>query len=138
MFALPLSHPAALARIESRPARYRHEIVPVAPLCRLVAAAVNQRGSTLLLVLWAIMLMSFAVMGLVEHLSRGVDEAIYSEKEFRARLLLQSARTLSAHPDIEWGDPLLSQTISPTSSYQINLSTEGVRLAINQISANPA
>lgn len=97
----------------------------------------DHRASTLLLVLWAIMLMSFAVMGLVEHLRRGVDESIYAEKEFRARLLLQSARTLSAHPDIEWGDPLLSQTISSVSSYQINLSTEGVRLAINQIAANP-
>ena len=87
--------------------------------------------------LWAIMLMSFAVMGLVDHLSRGVDESIYAEKEFRARLLLQSARTLSAHPDIEWGDPLLSQAVSPVSSYHINLSTEGVRLAINQIAVNP-
>jgi type II secretory pathway component PulK len=106
----------------------------------MIARALSREmsgGSTLLLVLWAIMLMSFAVMGLVEHLARGVDESIYAEKEFRARLLLQSARTLSAHPDIEWGDPLLSQTISPVSSYQINLSTEGVRLAINQIAANP-
>ena len=51
-------------------------------------------GSSLLLVLWAIMLMSFAVIGLISHLSRGLDESIYAEKEFRARLLLQSARTL--------------------------------------------
>jgi hypothetical protein len=60
------------------------------------------RGSSLLLVLWAIMLMSFAVIGLVAHLSRGLDESLHAEKEFRARLLLQSARTLAAHPEIEW------------------------------------
>src|SRR4029450_10777021 len=60
-------------------------------------------GSSLLLVLWAIMLMSFAVIGLVAHLSRGLDESIRAEKEFRARLLLQSARTLAAQPEVGGG-----------------------------------
>ncbi len=93
----------------------------------------NRRASSLLLVLWAIMLMSFAVLGLVSNLSRGLDESIHAEKEFRARLLLQSARTLAAHPDIEWGDPLLSQWVSNTSSYEVFLTTEGTRLCINQL-----
>jgi general secretion pathway protein K len=103
-------------------------------------AAVALRGgmggphaSSLLFVLWAIMLVSFAVIGLITHLSRGLDEALYAEKEFRARLLLQSARTLSTHPDIEWGDPLLRQRVSSTLSYEVVLTTEGVRLAINQL-----
>ncbi len=96
------------------------------------------RGSSLLLVLWAIMLMSFAVIGLVSHLSRGLDESIYAEKEFRARLLLQSARTLAAHPDIEWGDPLLRQDVSSVSSYDVFITTEGVRLAINQLATSAA
>jgi hypothetical protein len=96
-----------------------------------------QRGSSLLLVLWAIMLMSFAVIGLVTHLSRGLDESLHAEKEFRARLLLQSARTLAAHPEIEWGDPLLHQRVSSASSYEIILGTEGMRIAINQLAVNP-
>ena len=95
-----------------------------------------RRGSSLLLVLWAIMLMSFAVVGLVSHLSRGLDESIYAEKEFRARLLLQSARTLAAHPEIEWGDPLLHQDVSSISSYEVFITTEGTRLAINQLATN--
>ena len=95
-----------------------------------------RRGSSLLLVLWAIMLMSFAVIGLVSHLSRGLDESIYAEKEFRARLLVQSARTLAAHPDIEWGDPLLRQEVSSVSSYDVFISTEGTRLAINQLATS--
>lgn len=93
----------------------------------------RQRGSSLLLVLWAIMLMSFAVIGLVSHLSRGLDESIYAEKQFRARLLLQSARTLAAHPAIERGDPLLKQPVSSVSSYEVTLTNEGVHLAINQL-----
>lgn len=93
-------------------------------------------GSSLLLVLWAIMLMSFAVIGLISHLARGLDESIHAEKEFRARLLLQSAQTLAMHPDIDWGDPLLRQHASSASSYEVNLSTEGVRLAINQLATS--
>ena len=92
----------------------------------------GDRGSSLLLVLWAIMLMAFSVIGLVNHLSRGLDESIYAEKDFRARLLLQSARVLAAHPAITRGDPLLSQSVTATTSYRINLTTEGIRLAVNE------
>jgi len=97
------------------------------------ATTSRPRGSSLLLVLWAIMLMSFSIIGLVTHLSRGLDESIYAEKEFRARLLLQSARVLAAHPAIERGDPLLRQPVSTVTSYEVNLTTEGVHLAINQL-----
>ena len=93
-------------------------------------------GSSLLLVLWAIMLMSFAVIGLISHLSRGLEESIYAEKEFRARLLLQSAQTLAMHPDIAWGDPLLRQHVSSASSYEVDLSTEGTRLAVNLLATS--
>ena len=101
-----------------------------------LTVARRPRGSSLLLVLWAIMLMSFSIIGLVNHLSRGLDESIYAEKEFRARLLLQSARVLAAHPSIERGDPLLRQWISPVASYEIALTTEGTHLAINQLAAS--
>jgi general secretion pathway protein K len=83
------------------------------------------------------MLMSFAVIGLVNHLERGLDESIEAGKVFRAHLLLESARTLSTHPDIQRGDPLLRQSVSATSSYEIKLTTEGTRLAINQLASSP-
>ncbi len=96
----------------------------------------HQRGSSLLLVLWAIMLMAFAVIGLVDHLSRSLDESIEAEKDFRARLLLDSARTLAAHPALERGDPLLRQQVSATSSYEVTLTTEGTRIALNQLAGS--
>ncbi len=106
-------------------------------MTRPPSAAPAPRGSTLLLVLAAIMLMSLSVMGLVNLLSRGLDESILAEKEFRARLLLDSARAIAAHPAIQRGDPLLRQQVSSATSYQINQTTEGSRLAINQLAANP-
>lgn len=98
----------------------------------------RQRGSSLLLVLWAIMLMSLAVLGLVDHLSRGLDESVESEKEFRARLLLQSARTLAEHPAIERGDPLLRRQVTSATSFEVRITTEGTRLAINSLGDNRA
>ena len=95
-----------------------------------------RRGSSLLLVLWAIMLMSFAVIGLVKNLSRGLDESIAEEKEFRARLLLDSARAVAAHPGIERGDPLLQRYVSSATSYEVHLSTEGARLAVNTLATS--
>ena len=96
----------------------------------------SPRGSSLLLVLGAIMLMSLSVIGLVQHLSRGLDESLDAEKEFRARLLLESARTIAQHPAIVRGDPLLKQTVSSATSYEITLGTEGSRLAINQLAVS--
>src|SRR5688572_21427306 len=103
---------------------------------RKSCTSMTETGSSLLLVLWAIMLMGFSVMGLVNRLSRGLDESIYAEKEFRARLLLQSARVLAAHPAIERGDPLLRQPVSAVSSYEVTQTTEGSHLAINQLGSS--
>lgn len=79
------------------------------------------------------MLMSLAVLGLVDHLSRGLDESVEAEKEFRARLLLQSARTLAEHPAITRGDPLLRRQVTSATSFEIKHTTEGTRLAVNTL-----
>lgn len=84
------------------------------------------------------MLMSMAVLGLVDHLSRGLDESIEAEKEFRARWLLESARTLADHPAISRGDPLLRRQVTSATDFAVTLSTEGTRLAINTLGENRA
>lgn len=102
----------------------------------ITALSTTRRGSSLLLVLWAIMLMGFAVIGLVRNLSRGMEESIAANRSFRARLMLESARTVASHPAILRGDPLLRQEISPLLSWDVTLSTEGSRLAVNQLASN--
>lgn len=112
----------------------RHPLLP--PLHRPSFRRPAQHGSSLLLVLWAIMLMSFAILGLIEHLARGVDESIEAEQDFRARLLMQSARVVAEHPALERGDPLLHRQVTSASSYEVRQSTEGTRLAVNQLGEN--
>jgi len=82
------------------------------------------------------MLMSMAILGLVEYLARGLDESVEAEKDFRARLLVESARVLADHPAIERGDPLLRRQVTAATSFEVRHSTEGTRLAINSLGQN--
>jgi hypothetical protein len=77
------------------------------------------------------MMMSMAVMGLVEFLERGLDRDIEASKRFQARMLAESALVLARHPAIPPVDPLLKQRVSPTASYHVRTTSEGARIAIN-------
>lgn len=81
--------------------------------------------------------MSIAVIGLVEYMDSGLDEDIIAEKDFYARKLAESGITLALHAQIQAGDPLLSQSVSPTRSYNVSITNEGARLAVNQLPALP-
>lgn len=81
--------------------------------------------------------MSIAVIGLIEYMDTGLDEDILAEKDFQARRLAESGITLALHPKIEAGDPLLSQSVSATMRYEVTISNEGARLAVNQLPIVP-
>lgn len=93
----------------------------------------TERGSSLLLVIWVIILMSFAVMGVVESLDRSVDEDVRAEKEFQAKMLAESGLVLAQHPAIKPWDPLLRQSLSAVRRYEVNITTEGARINVNHM-----
>ena len=90
-----------------------------------------------MIVIWSMMLMSIAVIGLVEYMDAGLDEDILAEKDFQARKLAESGITLALHPQILPGDPLLAQSVSATKSYRVTVSNEGARVAVNRLPALP-
>ena len=96
----------------------------------------RQRGSSLLLVIWATMMMAFAVLGLVDYLGRGTDEGILEAKRFRARQLAESGLVLARHPKVGPGDPLLVQQVAPGVSYAVRTGTEGTRIAVNRLAGS--
>ncbi len=96
----------------------------------------SERGSSLLLVIWATMMMALAVMGLVEFLERGLDRDIEAAKRFRARMLAESALVLAGHPAVSPGDPLLKQRVSATESYHARATSEGSRIAVNLLGSS--
>lgn len=86
-----------------------------------------------MIVIWSMMVMSIAVIGLIEYMDTGLDEDILAEKDFQARKLAESGITLALHPQIEPGDPLLSQSVSATMRYEVTVTNEGARIAVNQL-----
>ncbi|CAN5227895.1 hypothetical protein BH23VER1_BH23VER1_06710 [soil metagenome] len=98
----------------------------------------SARGSSLLLVIWATMMMSLAVMGLVEFLDRGLDRDIEAAKRFQARMLAESALVLARHPAVPAGDPLLMQQVSAHASYHARTTSEGAKIAINLLGISEA
>ncbi len=88
------------------------------------------------MVLWGMMVMAMAVGGLILYMRRSVLEDVDAAKAFEARLLAESGLALAFHPGLEGNDPLLRQQVTSEKRYDVKVSTEGARIAINQIAAN--
>jgi hypothetical protein len=91
----------------------------------------------MLMVLWGMMIMAMAVGGLILYMRRSVLEDVDDAKAFEARLLAESGLALAFHPSLKPNDPLLHQQVSSVKRYDVAVTTEGARIAINQIAAKP-
>ncbi len=96
----------------------------------------SYHGSALLIVLWAIALMSFAVLGLVKFMEIGLTESASQSKNFRAMQLAESGLALGLHPQLEKEDSHLRQDLGSSESFAVTLKSEGARLNINFLLLN--
>ncbi len=95
------------------------------------------RASALLLVLWAIITMSVAVLGVVEYVHFNLDEAQGLNLNFELRQIAQSGIAVASSPQIEEGDPLLNGTVGENGGrFEVILHSETARLNINQLIQN--
>ncbi|MCB1228360.1 MAG: general secretion pathway protein GspK [Verrucomicrobiales bacterium] len=93
----------------------------------------RRRASALMIMIWAVMLMSVTVMGVVEYVSYSADEATQSTAEFRALYLAESGLTVGLHPDTRRGDPHLKQKIGTDSGFDVVINYEGARIPVNYL-----
>lgn len=93
----------------------------------------SRRGSALLIVFWAVIVMSICVLGLVEYLYSGLDETTALKFDSRARQLAESGVALATHPGVTRDDPVLRQTLGPGEGFEVRMRSEGGRLNINAI-----
>lgn len=101
---------------------------------QFVASVLGTRsGSSLMLVLWAIMFMGFAVMGVVEMLQFSVEENAIASREFRALHMAECGVALGLHPQVKPGDPVLKQKVGTDGAIEVKISSEGARFPINYI-----
>ena len=94
----------------------------------------HTRGSAILLVLWAIITMSVAVLGVVEYIHFNLDETQGLNLNFELRQIAQSGIAVASSPQIEEGDPLLNGKIGKNGGrYEVILHSETARLNINTL-----
>ncbi len=91
------------------------------------------RGSALMLMIWALLLMSLVVMGLAQYLNFSAQEAVIDAAEFRALHLAESGLAVGLHPETRRGDIVLKQKIGTDSGFDVVINYEGARIPINLV-----
>jgi len=93
----------------------------------------NSSGSALLLVLWAIIVVSIAVTGLVTVIQSDQDESGAIQHAFLARQIAESQVALASHPYIFPDDPSLAENTTLGGRCVTAVHEEGARLDINHV-----
>ncbi|MCS7062552.1 MAG: general secretion pathway protein GspK [Methylacidiphilales bacterium] len=93
----------------------------------------TRSGVALLLVIWAVAIMSITVLGIVRLIEFNLDDESSRNIEFRARQLAESGLSVGLHPDIKPGDPLLQQTFGPNESFTVTIQAETSKININKV-----
>jgi len=93
----------------------------------------RSRASALMLMIWAVLLMSLTVMGVVEYVGYSVSESTIANAEFRALYLAESGLAVGLHPSMRRGDTALKQKIGNDSGFDVVINYEGARIPINYL-----
>jgi type II secretory pathway component PulK len=93
----------------------------------------NRRGVALLLVIWAVAIMSITVLGVVRLIEFNLDDEASRNIEFRARQLAESGLAIGLHPDVKPGDPVLNQSPAPNESIAVTIAAETGKININKV-----
>lgn len=93
----------------------------------------KDRGMALLLVLVAVMALSFIIAGLYESSQASWDESSLSRARYQAGLLAESGLSVALHPEVEPGDVALKQSFGTARSFEVLITSEGGRLPVNEL-----
>ena len=94
----------------------------------------RRQGSALLLVLFAIILLTGLITATVGFVKNDVDEYGALNKEFRARQLAESGLAFGIHPQVQNEDrSLLEQQTPDGGRFRVTISSESTKLNVNSI-----
>lgn len=88
-------------------------------------------GSALMIMIWAILLMSVTVLGVVEYIRASAAESVQAAYQFKALHLAESGLAVGLHPNTRRGDLVLKQKLGPESGFDVVINYEGARIPIN-------
>jgi len=89
------------------------------------------RGSALLLVLWALVVLTTAVFTWVAVMQGELQLHVEANRDVEARAMAHSGLALALHPLVTSRTPLLEEDVTPELGYKVRILSEGGRLNIN-------
>ena len=98
-----------------------------------LSQAKHAQGSALMIMIWALLLMSVTVMGVVEYIRYSAEEGALAAAEFHALHLAESGLAVGLHPEARRGDKVLKQKIGTDSGFDVVINYEGARIPINLV-----
>lgn len=91
----------------------------------------HQRGSSLLLVLWALMLLTAATFGWIAWIQMRLVAHSDAHRAVEARTMARSGLTIALHPQVTLLTKLPPEELTPGAGYELRLRSEGAKLNIN-------
>ncbi len=91
----------------------------------------HPHGSAMLLVLWALLLLSAAVFAWAVSIQNSIVLHSDTSRAVEARAAAHSGMSVALHPRVSRQTPLPEETIAPGMSYQVAVISEGGKLNIN-------
>ena len=91
----------------------------------------NHRGSSLLLVLWALLLLTGAVFGWLAWVQGHIATHGEESRAMEARFMAHSGAVIALHPQTTLLTPLPPEELAPGAGYEVRVQSEGGKLNIN-------
>lgn len=98
---------------------------------RLLRSKRGQRGSALILSLWALLMLSAAVFAWVKFIAQDITISGEANAGLDARALAHSGVAVALHPRVSQATPLLEQQFTPERGYKAQLTSESGKLNLN-------
>lgn len=95
------------------------------------AIHIRSRGSALLLVLWAMLLLVAATFGWLSWVQMRVVAEGEANRAMEARAMARSGLMIALHPQVTRLTPLPAEELVPGAGYELRLRSEGGKLNIN-------
>ncbi len=92
-------------------------------------------GAAMLLVIWALMLLTFVVLALAKKVSRDLDQQADENLALDARAMAYSGLQVALHPAASYKTPALQQRFGDHQGFVARLKGEGGRINLNWILA---
>ncbi|MDQ3622234.1 MAG: general secretion pathway protein GspK [Verrucomicrobiota bacterium] len=92
--------------------------------------AASTQGSALLLTLWALMLLSAAVLAWAQLVQNDIELSGEANRAVEARAMAHSGLAIALHPLVTQKTPLLDEELADGMGFAVQMSSEGARLNV--------